>query len=79
MTPLAKSYLHTYLNNATNVTVISEFVESVLAVARTEKDRKLVITDYIRKSQDKSIGGEGSHGLLPEFETLDREWSQGGR
>ncbi len=25
-----------------------------------------------------SIGGEGSHGLLPELETLDREWSQDG-
>ncbi len=37
------------------------------------------ITDYIRKAQDKNIGGEGSHGLLPELETLDREWSQDGR
>ncbi len=37
------------------------------------------ITDYIRKAQDKSIGGEGSHGLLPELETLDREWNQDGR
>ena len=37
------------------------------------------ITDYIRKAQDKSIGGEGSHGLLPELEALDREWSQVGR
>jgi hypothetical protein len=37
-----------------------------------------VITDYIRKTQDKSIGREGSHGLFPELETLDREWSQGG-
>ncbi len=39
----------------------------------------VVITDYIRKAQDKSIGGEGSRGLLPELEALDREWSQGGR
>ncbi len=38
-----------------------------------------VITDYIRKAQDKSIGGEGSHRLLPELEALDREWSQDGR
>jgi hypothetical protein len=38
-----------------------------------------VITDYIREVQDKSIGGEGSHGLLPELEALDREWRQGGR
>jgi hypothetical protein len=37
------------------------------------------ITDYIRKTQDKSIGGEGSHRLLPELEELDREWNQGGR
>ncbi len=37
------------------------------------------ITDYIREVQDKRIGGEGSHGILPELETLDREWSQGGR
>jgi hypothetical protein len=36
-----------------------------------------VITDYIRKTQDKSIGGEGSHRLLPELEALDRKWSQG--
>ncbi len=36
-------------------------------------------TDYIRKTQDKSIGGECSHGLLPELEVLDREWSQDGR
>ncbi len=38
-----------------------------------------VITDYIRKTQDKNIGGEGSHGLLPELEALDREWSEGDR
>ena len=44
MTPLTKSYLHTYLNNTTNVTVISEFVESVLAVTQTEKGRKLAQT-----------------------------------
>ena len=44
MTPLAKSYLHTYLNNATNVPVLSEFVESVVAVAQTEQGRKLVQT-----------------------------------
>jgi hypothetical protein len=37
------------------------------------------ITDYIRKTQDKSIGGEDSHRLLPELEELDREWNQGGR
>ena len=37
-----------------------------------------VITGYIREVQDKSIGGEGSHGLLPDLEALDREWSQGG-
>jgi hypothetical protein len=37
------------------------------------------ITDYIRKTQDKSIDGEGSHGLLPELEAQDREWSQDGR
>jgi hypothetical protein len=41
MTPLAKSYLHTYLNNTTNVPLLSEFVESVVAVSQTAQDRKL--------------------------------------
>ncbi len=31
---------------------------------------------YIREVQDKGTGGEVSHILLPELETLDREWSQ---
>jgi hypothetical protein len=37
------------------------------------------ITDCIREVQDKRIGGEGSHMLLPDLETLNREWSQDGR
>ncbi len=37
-----------------------------------------VITDHIREVQDKSIGGEDSHTLLPDLEELDREWSRDG-
>jgi hypothetical protein len=37
------------------------------------------ITDCIREVQDKRIGGEGSHMFLPDLETLNREWNQGGR
>ena len=44
MTPLTKSYLHTYLNNATNVPLLSEFVESVVSVAQTAQGRKLAQT-----------------------------------
>ena len=44
MTPLAKSYLHTYLNLATNMPVLSEFVESAVASTQTAQDRKLAQT-----------------------------------
>ena len=44
MTPLAKAYLRTYLNNATNLQVLSAFVERVLVVAQTAQDRKLAQT-----------------------------------
>ena len=42
--PLAKSYLYTYLNNTTNVSLLSEFVESVVTVAQTTQGRKLAQT-----------------------------------
>ena len=44
MTPLAKSYLHTYLNLATNIPVLSEFVESAVAATQTAQGRKLAQT-----------------------------------
>ena len=44
MTPLAKSYLHTYLNLDTNMPVLSEFVESAVAVTQTAQGRKLAQT-----------------------------------
>jgi hypothetical protein len=37
MTPLAKAYLRTYINNATNLTILSAFVERVLVVTQTAK------------------------------------------
>ena len=42
--PLAKSYLLTYVNNVSNVPVLSEFVESIVAVSQTEQGRKLAKT-----------------------------------
>jgi hypothetical protein len=41
LTPLAKSYLQTYVNNASNLPVLSELVESLATVASSELGRKL--------------------------------------
>jgi hypothetical protein len=41
LTPLAKSYLQTILNNASNLPVLSELVESLSSVAFSDTDRKL--------------------------------------
>jgi hypothetical protein len=41
LTPLAKSYLQTILNNASNLPVFSELVESLSSVAFSDAGRKL--------------------------------------
>jgi hypothetical protein len=41
LTPLAKSYLQTILNNASNLPVLSELVESLSTVAFSDAGRKL--------------------------------------
>ena len=41
LTPLAKSYLQTYMNNASNLPVLSELVESLSSVAFSDAGRKL--------------------------------------
>ena len=44
LTPLPKSYLQTYVNNDSNLPVLSELVESLTVVASTEAGRKLAKT-----------------------------------
>jgi hypothetical protein len=44
MTPLEKAYLRTYINNATNLPILSAFVERLLVVAQTGQGRKLAQT-----------------------------------
>ena len=41
LSPLGKSYLQTYMNNASNLPVLSELVESLSSVALSEAGRKL--------------------------------------
>jgi hypothetical protein len=41
LSPLAKSFLQTYMNNASNLPVLSELVESLSSVAFSEAGRKL--------------------------------------
>jgi len=60
MTPLAKAYLRTYINNATNLPILSAFVERVLVVAQTAKGRQLTLAQTTLADLDTVAGAVNS-------------------
>ena len=73
MTPLAKVYLRTYINNTTNLPILSAFVERVLVVAQTAKDRQFTLAQTTLADLDTGDKLEGTD-LALTFH-FDHAWS----